>query len=70
MRHLRWNAPWKAISLCLILTALGSCANTKGPIDTSCAVFQPITFSISDTDETREQIIVHDVKFDRLCGGK
>ena len=59
----------KAISPFLILSALTCCGSTKETIDTSCAVFQPITFSAHDTQDTREQIITHDVKWSRLCGG-
>jgi hypothetical protein len=39
-------------------------------VDTSCQVFEPIRYSRTDTDETRQQIREHNAVWDVLCKTK
>jgi hypothetical protein len=37
-------------------------------VDTACAAFEPITYSLKDdTPETREQVRAHNAAWDALC---
>ena len=46
---------------------LAGCAG-RGPIDTSCAAFQPITYSASqDSEATKAQIRGHNAAYGKLC---
>jgi hypothetical protein len=39
-------------------------------VDTSCQAFEPIRYSRTDTDETRQQIREHNAAWDALCKEK
>ena len=39
-------------------------------VDTSCQVFEPIHYSRTDTDETRQHIREHNAAWDALCNEK
>jgi hypothetical protein len=46
---------------------LAGCAG-RGPIDTSCMAFQPITYSAAgDTEQTKAQIRGHNAAYRKLC---
>ena len=46
---------------------LAGCAG-RGPVDTSCTAFQPITYSASqDSEQTKAQIRGHNAAFRKLC---
>jgi hypothetical protein len=38
-------------------------------VDTSCAVFEPIRASRTDTQETRDQVKAHNAAWDAICKG-
>lgn len=63
----RLSAPLTLTSLLLILSVTGCAGSTKGTTDTSCISFEPITYSPQDTEDTVNQIVEYDVKWDRLC---
>jgi hypothetical protein len=48
------------------------CDEPAGPdvVDTSCQAFEPIRYSRTDTDETRQQIREHNAAWDVLCKEK
>ena len=51
----------------LSVLLLAGCAG-RGPIDTSCTAFQPITYSAAgDTEQTKAQIRGHNAAWQRLC---
>lgn len=46
---------------------LAGCAG-RGPVDTSCTAFQPITYSAAgDTEATKAQIRGHNAAWSKLC---
>ena len=46
---------------------LAGCAG-RGPVDTSCTAFQPITYSAAgDTEATKAQIRGHNAAYGKLC---
>ena len=46
---------------------LAGCAG-RGPVDTSCTAFQPITYSASqDSEQTKAQIRGHNAAYGKLC---
>jgi hypothetical protein len=55
----------------LLLTACQATIPTSGIemriVDTSCAAFEPIRASRTDTDETRRQVKAHNAAWDALC---
>jgi hypothetical protein len=66
MRALR-----KAWLLAALLLAACQTTPTSGiktsVVDTSCAVFEPIRASRSDTAETRDQVKAHNAAWDAIC---
>jgi outer membrane murein-binding lipoprotein Lpp len=51
----------------LSVLLLAGCAG-RGPIDTSCTAFQPITYSASqDSEPTKAQIRGHNAAYGKLC---
>ncbi len=56
--------------------AIAGCATTPTPepvtrvIDTACDWVRPITASSSDTYETKQQILAHDLAYTRNCPQK
>ena len=55
------------IATALSALLLAGCAG-RGPIDTSCTAFQPITYSASqDSEATKAQIRGHNAAFRKLC---
>ena len=51
----------------LSVLLLAGCAG-RGPVDTSCTAFQPITYSAAgDTETTKAQIRGHNAAWQRLC---
>lgn len=54
--------------LIVIASLLTGCATTT--VDTSCAAFQPITYSASqDSEATKAQIRGHNAAWTKLCRG-
>ena len=50
------------------LLLLASCATGPTVVDTSCAAFQPITYSASqDSEATKAQIRGHNAAWKKLC---
>ena len=55
------------IATALSALLLAGCAG-RGPVDTSCTAFQPITYSASqDSEQTKAQIRGHNAAFRKLC---
>lgn len=59
------------ITLCglLIMTTLNACSGNIDGIKSACGVFPPISYSVRDTEETRKQIVIHNVRWERTCAG-
>lgn len=59
----------KSLALMTLGTALAACSQTTpiGEIKSVCSVFPNITYSSSDTETTKTQIIKHNAGRDRLC---
>jgi hypothetical protein len=55
----------------LLLTACQGTTPTSGIetriVDTSCAAFEPIRASRTDTEDTRRQVKAHNAAWDALC---
>jgi hypothetical protein len=66
----------KKLVLLAVLPLLAACQTTiptsgieTSIVDTSCAVFEPIRASRSDTEETRKQVKAHNAAWDAICKG-
>jgi len=55
----------KLIGLGVILLSVSGCATSTSD---SCLIFDPITYSESDTKETKDQIETHNVQWEEICG--
>ena len=47
---------------------LTGCASAPSGTEPACLVFEPICASRSDTEDTIEQIIGHNVAYEAMCG--
>ena len=58
------------LPLVLVLAFLPACQTktNTGATKAVCAVFPPITYSRSDTEETQRQVRQHNAGFDAYCG--
>lgn len=60
-----------ALLAVLLLAACRTTTPTSGidtrVVDTSCAAFEPIRASRTDTQETRDQVKAHNAVYDSLC---
>ena len=58
-----------ALAIALTLTLMG-CAKTMGTVETNtaaCAVWQPVRWSVKDTDLTIAQVKVQNARRDAYC---
>jgi len=63
------NLSMKPLMLGGMLILAGCATITSGTNRVACRVFEPIRASTIDTVETKKQVIVHNAKWDKLCGG-
>jgi len=57
----------RSIATAFSVLLLAGCAG-RGPVDTSCTAFQPITYSASqDSEPTKAQIRGHNAAWSKLC---
>ena len=54
------------LSMILPLTA---CSTVTAGIDSGCKSFKPITWSKTDTGQTKRQVVGHNKAFDAICKG-
>ena len=66
----------KKVLLLAALPLLAACQTTAPTsgietrmVDTSCAAFEPIRASRTDTQETRAQVRAHNAAWDAICKG-
>jgi uncharacterized lipoprotein YajG len=68
MHALKRLAPLAAL---LLLAGCQATTRTSGIetriVDTSCAAFEPIRASRTDTQQTRDQVKAHNAAWDALC---
>ncbi len=57
----------KKLTILLMLSCISACKNPPTVV-TECDIFKPITFSRTDTIDTKREIEAHNTKYERLCG--
>lgn len=62
-----YSKPKKLVLMLLLILMPVGCVTKNTSVDSSCLVFEPITYSVNDTKETRRQIVGHNAAYDIYC---